>query len=210
MNPMDRDSAAKEPSDAAKTPTRNRRRPTNTLEIRTDRDGHNSGRAYHIRTESGAGCRRIAGDLSRLSRVARRRFRLRTAWERCQDRLKSAYDSAWVQALVGALILSVTARPSRQSAAGGLPRLGFARQAAAGTVRRAGGVREGGRGDVTKQDTQIHRQGTHPHPHPPTHSHKYPPPRTNTPTHTRAPARTHELEGGEKRNPCEMWQHKGG
>jgi hypothetical protein len=81
---------------------------TNTIEIRTNVDGHNSGRVYFIRAESGAECRHIANDLSTYSEVARRRFQLRTRWERYQDKLKTAYDSNWVQGLVGALILSVS------------------------------------------------------------------------------------------------------
>ena len=84
---------------------------TNTVEIRTDVEGFNSGRVYYIRAESGGECRRIAADLERCSEVARRHFELRSWWERARDRLKSAYESAWVQAVVGALILAVGDHP---------------------------------------------------------------------------------------------------
>jgi hypothetical protein len=80
---------------------------TNTVEIRTDVEGFNSGRVYYIRAESGGECRAIAADMDRCAAVARRHFELRSQWERARDRLKSAYDSLWVQALVGALILAV-------------------------------------------------------------------------------------------------------
>ena len=83
---------------------------TNTVEIRTDLDGYNSGRVYYVRAESGAECRRIAEDLNAFSRVARRHFELRSRWERARDRIKTAYESPWVQGLVGALILAVNAR----------------------------------------------------------------------------------------------------
>ena len=67
-------------------------------------------RVYYVRAESGAECRRIAEDLNAFSRVARRHFELRSRWERARDRIKTAYESPWVQGLVGALILAVNAR----------------------------------------------------------------------------------------------------
>ena len=79
----------------------------NAVEIRTDPDGVNLGRAYHFRAGSGAECRRVADDLHRLSAAARGRFEGRSRWARGRERLKAAYDSAWVQGLVGALIVSV-------------------------------------------------------------------------------------------------------
>ncbi len=82
---------------------------TNTVEIRTDVDGFNSGRVYFIRAESGEECLRIAEDLKRCSAIARRHFELRSAWERFRDRLKSVYESAWVQVIIGGLILMVIA-----------------------------------------------------------------------------------------------------
>ncbi len=80
---------------------------TNTVKIRTVIDGHNAGRVYYIRTDTGAECRRITDEISAYSAVARKRFQLRTRWEQNQDQLKAIYDSLWVQGLVAVLILSV-------------------------------------------------------------------------------------------------------
>ena len=83
---------------------------TNAVEIHTDLDGINAGRVYCFRLGSGAECRRVAEELAGLSAVARRRFELRSRWDRLQLRLKAIYDSDWVQGFVGALILAVNAR----------------------------------------------------------------------------------------------------
>jgi hypothetical protein len=88
---------------------RSRVKMTNTVEIRTNVDGHNAGRVYYIRTESGAECRRIVKHLTKYSTAARKHFELRNRWDRFRDNLKQKYDSMLVQGLVGALILSVIA-----------------------------------------------------------------------------------------------------
>jgi hypothetical protein len=107
LNPTNDSSTNEKEANCDKSSGRSRLKSTNTVEIRTDVDGHNSGRVYFFRAECGDECRRIEEHLRVLSKAARRRFQLRTVWERAQDQIKSAYDSALVQALVGALILSV-------------------------------------------------------------------------------------------------------
>ncbi len=99
------DVGASKPTDSSPQPSRVKY--TNTVEIRTDLEGFNSGRVYYIRAESGQECLRIGEDLRRFSAIARRHFELRSAWERFRDRLKSIYESAWVQVIVGSLILLV-------------------------------------------------------------------------------------------------------
>ena len=106
---------------------------TNTVEIRTDLEGYNSGRVYYIRAESGAECRRIADDLTAHYTTARRKFELRSRWERYRDRIKTAYDSIFTQGLVGALILTVSCAHlcsgarSRGKALGLVPRIAVRR-----------------------------------------------------------------------------------
>jgi hypothetical protein len=80
---------------------------TNSINIRTIAEGFNSGRAYCIRFETGAECRRIAAELRAFSMAARHHFELRTPLRRYQERLKLFYDSAPCQAFVGLLIISV-------------------------------------------------------------------------------------------------------
>ena len=90
-----------------RVPKRSKIKLCNTVEIRTGIEGFNSGRSYYIQCESDRECLRVAADLRSYSAIARRHFQLRTPLQRFRQRLKSVYDSRFVQGLVGLLIVAV-------------------------------------------------------------------------------------------------------
>jgi predicted RNA-binding protein YlxR (DUF448 family) len=89
-------------------PKRSRVKLCNTVEIRTDVKGFNSGRSYYVRCESSKDCLQMAHDLRAFIAAARQRFQLRTPMQQFRDQVKIIYDSRFIQGFVGLLIVAVS------------------------------------------------------------------------------------------------------
>ncbi len=77
---------------------------SNVIQIKTDRDGHNSGRTYYLRTKESDD---IVTILSGLAKSARRRAENKSRFERHQLQVRTVYNSPPFQYLVAALIFGV-------------------------------------------------------------------------------------------------------
>jgi hypothetical protein len=79
----------------------------NTIEIRTDIDGYNSGRVYLLRASSEEVSAQIVGLLLDFAARSRRQHETRTQLQRLQERCRRVYQSGPAQGLVALLIISV-------------------------------------------------------------------------------------------------------
>ena len=79
----------------------------NTIEIRTDIDGYNSGRVYLLRASTEEVSAQISGLLLDFAARSRRQHETRTRLQRLQERCRRVYQSGPAQGLVALLIISV-------------------------------------------------------------------------------------------------------
>ena len=78
------------------------------LRIKTVHGGHNSGRAYYLRTENKTESNDLVEKLKRNAKAAGKRARARTTFQRAQLRVRKAYDSQWSQGLIAMIIVLVS------------------------------------------------------------------------------------------------------
>jgi hypothetical protein len=80
---------------------------TNTLQIKTIREGYNSGRTYFLRSNTDADCQLLIEKLSRLAKIARSKAEVRSQLEMVQLKLRTFYNSTSFQAVTVLLITAV-------------------------------------------------------------------------------------------------------
>jgi hypothetical protein len=79
----------------------------NSFQIRTNQDGHNSGRKYVIQATSNEILSLLMNGISNYSKAAVLRADERSTWMRMQDRVRRMYSSAPFQGVATFLILAV-------------------------------------------------------------------------------------------------------
>lgn len=80
---------------------------TNTMEIKTIREGYNSGRTYYLRSKIDADSRKLIESLSSLAKNARRKAEARSQLEMVQLKFRNFYNSSSFQAIIVLLITTV-------------------------------------------------------------------------------------------------------
>jgi hypothetical protein len=80
---------------------------TKVMQIKTDRDGHNSGRTYYIRANESDDFGLMITRLSRLAKSARKRSENKSRFERNQLKVRRIYNSRLFQYFVAVLIFGV-------------------------------------------------------------------------------------------------------
>lgn len=80
------------------------------MQIKTDRDGHNSGRTYYLKTSEPGDFGQVIAKLSSLSKTARKRAENKTRFERQQQTVRRFYNSNPFQYMMAALIFGVMMR----------------------------------------------------------------------------------------------------
>ena len=81
------------------------------LQIATNPEGYNSGRTYHLRTQSKSMHEQVVPLLSKFSKDARRRAESSTVFRKSQIQVKKIYERTVCQAAIAIIILGVSARP---------------------------------------------------------------------------------------------------
>jgi hypothetical protein len=79
----------------------------NVIQIKTDRDGHNSGRTYYLRMEKSEDCSQVLTTLSMLAKSAKIRAENKSRFERNQFQVRIVYNSRLFQYLMATLIFGV-------------------------------------------------------------------------------------------------------
>jgi hypothetical protein len=80
---------------------------SNVIQIKTDRDGHNSGRTYYLRTNESEDGGQFVSTLSGLAKAAKKRAENKSRLERNQLKVRGVYNSRPFQYLMAALIFGV-------------------------------------------------------------------------------------------------------
>ncbi len=80
---------------------------THAFQIRTDKNGQNSGRKYVIRADSDQQADLIVSELNNLSRIAAEQAAARSRWGRVQSRVRKVYDSSVFQGISAIFIVVV-------------------------------------------------------------------------------------------------------
>ncbi len=82
-------------------------RHTNTLQIKTIREGYNSGRTYYLRSKTDTDCRLLIESLNKLAKIARSKAEVRSRLERIQLKFRTFYSFTAFQAATVLLIIAV-------------------------------------------------------------------------------------------------------
>ena len=82
---------------------------SNAFQIRTDKDGHNSGRKYFLQASSGEELEVVLNELEFLAKVALGKAEVRSKWSKLQERVGLVYNSSRFQGMAAFLIVSVRA-----------------------------------------------------------------------------------------------------
>jgi hypothetical protein len=77
------------------------------MQIKTDRDGHNSGRTYYLRVAEHEDLGQIIARLSSISKISRKKAENKSKFEKQQLKVRRFYNSAPFQYLMAALIFGV-------------------------------------------------------------------------------------------------------
>lgn len=96
---------AETPSSEAEVPSRPLH--ASVVQIKTDPDGHNSGRTYYLRTISPCDVDKLMNDLPSLAKSAKFRADKKSRFEKNQLLVRRAFSSRPVQYLMAALIFGV-------------------------------------------------------------------------------------------------------
>jgi hypothetical protein len=78
-----------------------------TLQIATTRDGHNSGRAYYIQTETHEGLADLEAVIQRTVKAAKQREEARNLFRLWQNRVLKVYQAGLMQAFIALTIIAV-------------------------------------------------------------------------------------------------------
>jgi hypothetical protein len=94
------------------------------VQIATEMDGHNSGRAYYVRAHSKESCLELLQHINVNAKAARRAAEAKNAFRRTQYRVRKIYQSRPFQVIVAIMICAVStgyavphARPPRRRTA---------------------------------------------------------------------------------------------
>ena len=77
------------------------------LQIATDRDGHNSGRAYYVKALTTEDFNKLLRHLNKSAKVARKAAEAKNAFRRTQYRVRIIYESKPFQAIMALMICAV-------------------------------------------------------------------------------------------------------
>jgi hypothetical protein len=80
---------------------------SNVIQIKTDREGHNSGRTYYFRTKTPDEDGQLVTTLSRLAKSAKIKAENKSRFQRNQLHVRTVYNSQPFQYLIAALIFGV-------------------------------------------------------------------------------------------------------
>ena len=78
------------------------------LQIATEREGYNSGRAYYVRALSTQACEKLLHHLNKSAKAARRAAEAKNTFRRTQYRLRIVYHSGFFQATMALMICAVS------------------------------------------------------------------------------------------------------
>lgn len=82
-----------------------------TLQIATTREGHNSGRAYYVQTDTFENLAELEALLQRNVNAAKQREEARNLFRLWQLRVRKVYEANLMQALIALIITAVSAAP---------------------------------------------------------------------------------------------------
>ena len=80
----------------------------NAFQIRTKKNGYNSGRKYIIKAGSKETLRSLITGIPNFGRAAVLRADAQPIWRRIQQRVRAMYSSSWFQGLTSFLIMAVS------------------------------------------------------------------------------------------------------
>jgi hypothetical protein len=89
---------------------------THAFQIRTKKQGKNSGRKYYLRAETDEASTAIIGSLTKFAKAAGKRAAAETRWEKIRSRILKIYDSSIFQGVAAVLIVGVSCVPFAQRA----------------------------------------------------------------------------------------------
>ncbi len=78
------------------------------LQIATEPNGHNSGRAYYVRASSKESCEKLLNQLNRGAKEARKAAEAKNAFRKTQYNVRKVYESQLFQAFTAAMISAVS------------------------------------------------------------------------------------------------------
>jgi hypothetical protein len=81
---------------------------THAFQIRTKKQGKNSGRKYYMRAETDDAATAIISSLTKYAKTAAKKAAAETRWEKIRSRILTIYDSSIFQGLAAILIVGVS------------------------------------------------------------------------------------------------------
>lgn len=78
------------------------------VQLSTIREGHNSGRAYYLQTDSKNALEVLMSCLQRNVKAAKKRSESKNSFRRLQNKVRRFYDSKFFQAMIALLIGAVS------------------------------------------------------------------------------------------------------